>query len=97
MLRLFNSFFLGNILFSSLLCAATVNFPIDQSVVQDSEIFCVYSSTDRYTRIHEKLQTVLTLKNCENQVMDFEAFYQNILYQYQHDNDNLQATLTLEN
>jgi len=74
---------------SALLGDATVNFPIDQPVAQTAEIYYVRSTFDRYTHIDERLETLLTLKEKESQIMNFEAFYLNVLHRYDHENDNL--------
>lgn len=89
MIKFFYSFLLGSVFCSSLICAATVNFPVDQAVVQTSEVLYIRSTDDRFTRIHQILQTALSVKESDSHFMDLEAFYQSINYEYNHDNDNL--------
>ncbi|MBA3238362.1 MAG: hypothetical protein H0T62_08480 [Parachlamydiaceae bacterium] len=57
--------------------------------MQTSEVSYVRSTDDRYTKIHQNLQIALAVKERDNQLMDFEAFYQSINYEYNHVNDNL--------
>lgn len=94
MLNLNTIFIIFSCFCTSVLNAGAVHLPLEEPVLQNSSIFYVRSTDSRYTMSSQKLETSLILKNLDSQRMDIEALYLSILDDYEHDNDNLNVSIS---
>lgn len=90
MLKIIQYSLLSSFLFiSPLLEAVTLKIPLNQPVSQSAHFTYHRLTFDRNTAIVSDVRTVLTLKELNDDSLSFEALYDNLLYTYNHSNDNL--------
>jgi hypothetical protein len=81
---IFLSYFIAS---SHLVCASTIQFPLDEPVIQSSQIYFHSGTGDKYSTIYEFMHTFLNIKKINRYGADIESSYLDMKYEYDYQNE----------